>query len=71
MINVDRRKSNVPATAWELRQKQYQDLRAEEAEVQRELLKDMRVVDGKLDFSHYDALMYQLREVRIKIWNVI
>lgn len=42
-------------------------LRYEEIDIQERLKEEPKVIDGKLDFTEYQKLMQELREVRAKM----
>ncbi len=67
---MDRRKISMPASQRDIARSQLRKLRMREIEIQNALHEDKPVVDGKIDFSSYDALLADLREVRAQMTSI-
>lgn len=63
-MTTERRKQTQSITPQDAIRQQLRDLRSQERTIEQQLQGNKPVVNGQIDYSHYDQLMDQLREVR-------
>ena len=64
---IERRKKIQVLSPKDEARQQMRDLRIHEKDIESQLRKDKPVVDGQIDYSEYDQLMADLREVRAEM----
>lgn len=67
---MDRRKTSMTPSQRDIARSQLRKLRMREIEIQNALHEDKPVVDGKIDFSSYEALLADLREVHAQMTSI-
>lgn len=64
---IERRRNTQVLSAQDEARQQMRELRSQERDIESQLRKDKPVVDGQIDYSEYDQLMEDLREVRAEM----
>lgn len=64
---IERRRNTQVLSAQDEARQQMRELRIQERDIESQLRKDKPVVDGEIDYSEYDQLMAELREVRAEM----
>lgn len=64
---IERRKNTQVLSAQDEARQQMRELRNQERDIEIQLRRDKPVVDGQIDYSEYDQLMAELREVRAEM----
>lgn len=67
----DRRKNTQVLSVRDEARQQMRELRSQEADIQKKLHEAKQVVDGQIDYSEYDNLMEDLREVRAEMASLM
>lgn len=68
---IERRKNHIEPTPADAARMKYLALRSREQAIQDQIKEGKPVVEGKIDFSRYDALMAELREVRAGMASLV
>ncbi len=64
---IERRKNTQVLSAQDEARQQMRELRSQERDIEIQLRRDKPVVDGEIDYSEYDKLMAELRDVRAEM----